>query len=553
MKENQSVRKYIHTLAFLFMAILLFAGKGYLLSRPFLSGLLLLSFSTLYLVSVLISKRGCFVYPLVSLFVVSYYLWAYGLGIPSFYYPVLSIPIVLALYLIARASRAVDEIRPALYTSAQAVATLFTFYILYKVSAYIQTNTWAAILPLLAFAALYFMRYLETRKVLHQYNLLLLFSFAYILTLYAIRPLPRPYYGLFLIGLCMAMMGIGNYYHNSLGFSQVRPLYVVGQTVSLVAFLYAYREPSALLPSLLLFSINSFGISRSVSLKPTASRPQELLFYKGSFGLANFASSVCLVLLLYYGFPRTWAVLITLIGYTFFYFTVAMGRERTFLKVRSQYIYLSGLYFTAFYFTGLSMANPIGGLQRNMVLGLPLILLYLALGRWMEGKGPVLANSIYEASYFPLVASLFLPIIARDHQVAISSVIGLLSLSLYCLFIYLTKNEALYYSGPIAFSSLYYDLQVGLGMDKVLLSITFVPVGLLAMGFALIFHRRESPATRPFYLAWFLLSGISLYTAAPYRLMNLYILTFWAIAYVIGAQLIPVVENGEALAQRHTG
>lgn len=537
-KEISAANKFGHGVAFFFIAILLLAALGFLRAHPLASALSLLVFSLFYFLVVYISGQGCFVYPAVFLFTLGYYLLFFRFGITGESYPLLSLPIVIGLFLFEWDLRKRGEdLACSVEKNLGLVVLFFTIFLLVKIPSYMKTNPVGAIVPLLIFSLVYLFHYLGTRKLFSQVSSLILFSIAYLLSLYAIKPIPPAYYGPFLVLLCMGMMGLGNYYHGRVGFKGVRPLYVVGQILSLVAFLYAATDRTALLISLLLFSTNYFGISRSVSLKSTAWRYPELIFYKSSFGLANFAAFVSILLLFLYRFAPSPGVLIATLGYAGLYGWIAYHRERTVFRTRSQYVYLAYLFLTAFYLVLLQGLNPLGGLEKNMLLTVPFLAVILYHGYSMErrGKKTVFAVSLYETAIVATGVFLFLPFLAGESSAFPGLILAISFLLCFFVFWWLSRNRSLLYSFALIFSYLYYQMLKMTSISKELMGLYFIPVGLAVLLVAIFMQRKNSPFAEVFYLTWIILVGVSLLVSGPGRLV--WLASFWAACFLIVSQL----------------
>lgn len=343
-EEISPANKFGHGAAFFFMAILLFASLGFLRAYPLTSALSLLTFSLFYFVSVYVSGQGCFVYPAVLLFTISYYLLFFHLGVAGESYPLLSLPIVIGIFLFEQGLRKRGrDLARSVEKNMGLLILFFTIFILVKLPSYMRINPVGAVVPLLAFSLIYLFHHLGARRLFSQISSLILSSLVYLLALYTIEAVTLAYYGPFLILLCIGMMGLGSYYHGRVGFRGVRPLYIVGQMLSLVAFFYAIADRTALLISLLLFSTNYFGISRSISLKSTAWRYPELIFYKSSFGLANISAFIGIVILFLYRFSPFLGALTATLGYAGLYGWIAYHRQGTIFKARNQYVYLGSV------------------------------------------------------------------------------------------------------------------------------------------------------------------------------------------------------------------
>ncbi|MFQ6015294.1 MAG: hypothetical protein ACE5NP_07615 [Anaerolineae bacterium] len=534
---SQTIYDVGHILATIFMVILLIGGKTYLLAHP-LVGAFLLGFSAiLLLVAVIVGGKNGFLYPLTFLAVAAYYLVAYSLAVEPRFYPSLAMRLVLTLLVLGKALGRVRGEAPslALYRSTYPIVFIFTLYILTNVVTYAEKDPWVASFPLLAFALFHFVRYLDTRKISHQYVSMALMAGGVLLFLYGVPYLPQAYYGLVLIALSMAMILIADRYHEALGFVQVSPTYVVAILISLAAFAYAWQDQSALLLSLALFSVHYFGGSHSLSIKSTANDWGERIFMWFEFTMANIAGVISALIILAF-MPRSWAAIVVAAVYIYFYHKIGLSREPTVLGTRNQWFYAAGGFYTLLIFTLLGRFDPFRSTQKDMLLvPLPLIIL-LSYARYLEKRGWItLSSSLYEASHLTLGVALTLPLLFQDHILPIAAALAGLFFFVYATFGYLSRNETLFYAGPILFAYLYYNGLTYYSTNWPWVGLSYVPVTILAMVVALYFGSRGLRLTRTLFFAWFLLSAVSISVVAVDRTLTIYLVTLWAITYLLAS------------------
>ena len=535
--------------AFSFILILLFVGMNYVTSYPLESGLLFFFFSAFYAATAIIGERRSSLHLSVFLLVISYFCFVNMFGFKPFHYPLFAILPVMGLFFAGHflKDRKEEIFYPSLHTDAIFVTVYFTGYILININAYIKTGLAWAIIPVFAFSLFYLFRYLTTRFMRCEYGCLILFSLGFILLLYSLETLPVHYFGMFLIPLGFIMMGIGTKYHGRLELIEVSPLYAVGLIVSLAAFGYSVLDRTPLLWSLLFFSASLFTINRSVELKNSDEDSGEKSFSRTFFTLANVSASFFIIIQFYLEFPKTLSIIFPALGLSLLYLKVAYERGETVFNQRSQYIYLFGIFFAIFYFTCLARYNPLGNIQINMFCTIILLAAVLCFGGAEEKERPIIATSLYEVSHFVILVAFILPIIAKNHSLIFSSALAFVFLFIYLTAINFTMNKNLFYSFPIIFSLLYYNVLLFFSLEKTLITFAFIPPGLVAMGIALFLHRRESSYAKIFFFSWFLFSVISLYPAIIYGSYNIYSFAIWAASYLLGAELVSVKEEGEKI------
>jgi len=89
-------------LGLLIAFILLLAASGFATAQPALAAVLVLVFSCFYLAASVATARSHFLYPTMLLGAASYFLVCHAFGAPGEAFPLLSVPLVVALWLVAR-------------------------------------------------------------------------------------------------------------------------------------------------------------------------------------------------------------------------------------------------------------------------------------------------------------------------------------------------------------------------------------------------------------------------------------------------------------------
>jgi hypothetical protein len=373
----------------------------------------------------------------------------------------------------------------------------------------------------------------------------------FLLALYGIPYLPVPYYGLPLIALSMAMILIADRYHEAHGLAHVAPAYSVAIVIALVAFAYAWRDLSALLLSLALFSVHFFGGTRSLGIKSTAENWGEKTFQWIEFALANLAAGLAALLMLTVG-RANWASVVAAIVYVYFYRKMGFGREPTALRTRNQYLWAAGAFYGVLIFVVLGMLDPLRSAQNDMLLVPPLLLPLLIYGRVVQKQGKAgPAASIYESSLPTVVAAIVLPTALGNFWLPTASVVAAILIVLYGLLALVWRDEVLLYPLPILIAHLYFNGWAVVGMSGPTIGLLFLPLGLPAMIVAVWLQRRGAGPSRIFFLAWFVFSGASVLGAASDRTLTTYLIAGWAALYALAASFMnqagyrqPVVEAG---------
>ena len=564
----------------LFSSFLLWMGRDYLATYPFIAGATLFCFSLFSFIAAYMSCKKSFTYLGVFILSLSYFCMVFkGVG-TSALFPLFSIPLVALLAfgseLLKERGTVKVEIEvgkkkkkkeivehnvfsPTLSNGAMLVTVYFIWSILWNRGAFVEQFPLYAIVPLFAYALFFLYRYLVEKRVRWQYCMLLLVAFAYLLTLFTITSLEPPYYGPFLIGLGFVMMLAGDRLHPRLGIDQVSGFLVVGCFVSLASFLYALLAYDAFLISLFLFSASLFTTHRLLELKTPSKKsrkdpdPAEASYTATFFPLAHGAAYLALFAVLIEWFPVESGVIISMLGLSLCYLKVAYERKETFLTIRNYYIYPFGIFFAIFYFTGVAKLDPFHNTGLNMFLALPLLVsvLYLSFLNQQKGYGP-LSDSLLDVSFFVVVVAFILPLLNGQHTLLPTSILAVAMGTIYLVFYPLIQKEEMWYFLPIVFSLLYYNLLVSLGVPHSLMGILYVPPGVMAIAGALIRYRSSLSFYNPFFFATFFLSGVSVtisfYVFELHPVVNIYNVILWTALYLVAATFAKKKTLGEEAA-----
>jgi hypothetical protein len=544
LRRERNVDKVVYDVGYvaaaIFMMLLLVGGTTFLLADPISGAMVLGVLAVLFLFIAIGGTKPGFLYLSLPLIVVAFFLLALGQGVVVRDFPKLAMGITLSLLVLGKGlgSRHQEQAARPLYFTGYLLTLIFTAYIAFNAGIYTQENPWGAGIPLLSFALYYFVRYFDTSEVFFHYAAELLLAGGFLLILYGVPLLPTAFYGLPLVLLSMGIILIADRYHEGHGLGQVAPAYIVAILIALLAFAYAWKDQTALLLTLALFSVHFFGGTHSLGIKSTANNLGEKVFQWSEFGLANIAAGLAALLML--TLSRTnWAAIIAAVVYIYFYRKMAFGREPTVLKTRNQYLWAAGGFYTLLIFVILGFLDPLRSTQNDMLLVPLLVLPLLLYARYLEKRemaGP--SASLYESSLLAVIASIFLPSLLGDFQPGMAFLVAGLFLALYASLGFLWRNELLYYALPILAAHLYDSTLRILGIQNANVGLLFLPPGLLAMVLAFFFLRRGSGPARTFFLAWFIFTTASLLGVLSDHMLTICLVAGWAALYVLTATLI---------------
>lgn len=555
LRREKDVRPIVYDIGYflsaVFMGLLLIGGASFLRTQPLTGTIVLGLLAGMFLLVAIGSGKTGFLYLSVPLTVLAYFLLAFGQGIAVRDFPRLALGVVLTLLVLGRAlgNQRQGRLAAPLFHTATLVVVAFIAFIAFNARGYALDDPWGAGLPVLAFALFHFVRYLDSREVLHHYAAMLLLGGGFLFVLYGFPLLPSPYYGLPLIGLSMAMILVADRYHESHGLAHVAPVYSVGILIALAAFAYAPRDLSALLLSLALFSIHFFGGTRSLGIKSTAENPGEKTFQWIEFAMANLAAGAAALLMLTLG-RANWASVVASASYVYFYQKMGFGREPTSLQTRNQYLWAAGAFYGVLVFVVLGLLDPLGTAQNDMLLVPPLLLPLLIFGRRVQRRGMAgAASSIYESVLPSIVAAIALPVILGDPWLPTASVVDGVLVALFLVLGLGWRDEVLFYPIPILAAHLYSNGLTVLGLSAPQTGLLFLPLALLAMAVALLLHRRGRGPARTLFVAWFVFSAASVLATATDRTLTVYLVAGWAVLYMIAASTAIRNEDRQLVAE----
>jgi hypothetical protein len=538
-------------IASIFMGLLLIGGSSFLLTQPVTGAIVLGVLAGLFLLVAIFSDKSIFLYLGVPLTVITYFLIAYSREIPVADFPQLALVVVLSLLILGKALGREDDQRFAapLFNVGYLIILLFVCYIGFNARIYAIVDPWGAVIPLLGFSLFHFVRYLDTRDPIQQYISMPLLGAGLLLVPYGIPLLPLPFYGLVLIAFSMGMILIADRYHESSGMTHVMPAYFVAILLALFAFAYAWRDLTALLLTLALFSVNFFGGARSLSIKTTASNWGEKTLQQIEFALANIAAGLSAVLILTIG-RESWASVISVICYVYFYFKIGLWREPTILKTRNQYLWAGGAFYSLGIFVVLGLIDPLHGTQNDMLLVPFLLLPLLIFGRRLQRQGQGnAASSVYESSVVAVTLSLLLPTVVGNLWVPTAFAVAGIETLLFLVLALLWHDEVLLYPLPILAANLMHNALIVAGVSGTMIGLSFAPVALITMVIALFLYRRKKVSARTFFLAWFVFSAASIWRVQGDFLLLVYLISGFAALYLLATTFIQPDEHLQPIAE----
>jgi hypothetical protein len=497
-----------------------------------------------------------------ALFTLAYFclITKYGFGL--FYHPLFSVFLIFILSLTEFFLNKKKEgvFHPSLSSFSIFIIFYYTGYLIIYFFDYYPEHLLAAISPLFGFTLFFILQFWNRRMIRYLSGALIYFTLGYLLTLYAIRGLPLSYFGLFLIvfGLLIGFLGVYLQKRKLLTLKMASAFYWIGLTVSIISFFYAFFNSTAMLFTISFFVAGCFTLSqliKKIPLEDTGAEGEEEEPFQESivmalFNGAHIVSYLYLLLLFYYNFPLSFSVILSSLFLSITLFVMGLHVKELVLVKRSQYIYLFGILLSVSYLVALLKFNPLGDFAYNMVLTIPLFLLFLYFYSFYQKKAQeVFALSFSEVGYFLTILVFSLPILNNEHEIYISSGLIILLLFIYLGVILSNNYYNLFFSFPIFFSALFYNLFKGLGVNDPEIGILFVCPGILAMLLGIYFQKKRTLLSNILFFTWVLISAISFVLTLNFRDFNLYCLAIWGASYLFGSSFIlseQITKSAEA-------
>ncbi|MFQ5905433.1 MAG: hypothetical protein ACE5JA_02580, partial [bacterium] len=477
------------------------------------------------------------IYPIVTLGLCAYYLMLSAAGTPALLFPSLFLLPLLIIWIFGAVVVRSLESRRTLFSAAHLASIFFLAVLALLAIRGALTRPVFVGLPLLGISFFCLERYLCGRRTLAGYFGFILFYTGIVFLLLSIPKLPVGYVGVPLLVVTAGAMAAGTMLQGRLGFAKLTPVYLTGIASSIAALIISSVSGDAFFITGLGFSFHLFGFSKTLALKPTASRLWEMTTYKASFGLANLAAAVVGVFLVVDKFPFRILPMIACAGYVYFYSTLGLKRKRTLLRMRSLYVYAAAFFSLSVYFTALVYFVPNILYSTLGFSGAALLVGVLLLAGLKAERTPVLAKSVYDTGYAVVAVSFLVPAALGAYSHLASALLGCAFAATYLIFWAKTRETLLCFQLVPVFLFMYLSTASLLGLGLQWLSVALVVPGLVFLVLALTSRESGSIRHRLYYTAFFLSSLFSLTLSVYVRWLDLYLVAVWGILYLISGSI----------------
>lgn len=506
-----------HFLGLIFILILLFSTRSYLGTNPLLSAVCFLFFTVLYLVTTIQTKERIFIYPVLFFGTLAYYLFLYLINVPTLTFPAFSLVFVFGLLTAALhlEKRDLQYYTIPLYRGILYTSIIFTMWIFLDTTFYYTQMALVPLIMFLGYSAFYHFRNVHSQKTRHLYFALFYFAAFYLAVLYILPFIASSVYGLLLMGLVALGVYSGTVFHKSKGISYCLPFYVVSFLALFLSFIYSGQSPSHFPLSLFLCgAIYWWGYEKIKHIRPTGLVDQMLPVT--FLSLVNVSGLVTLLILILKGFPVHWMNILAPLFFSILYASIAINRKESFLKIRNHYIYLSGAFFTIFFFELLYMIKPFSTTQVNLLFSVIPLICVIVFAQYLEKKNrPDLAVSGFDVNYLVVTTALILSVLSEPYSQLLAGILSIVLLALFCVYLLVRKRPIMLLSIVLIVGFGYYNILESLGSRPSLTGILFLPVALVFMFLAFRYKKSVIPM-RVTYFGWFLFTVAGMYLSFSY-------------------------------------
>jgi len=435
--------------------LLLIAANEFADTHPALMSVVVLIFSLPYLVASVVTRRAGFLYGTMLFGAVSYFFACHALGAPGASFPLLSVPLVVALLCVGHHLRKklpaeLAAFSITVFRAMNITVAVFAIWALVQVGGVIARPgfiRYVAGLAFLGYAGLYLVHSIAGAPSLCIYVFSTCLTLAGIFTVAAAAPLDVCWIPA--IAAAAVILIVGTKFHGDRTDAWARHFYLSSAVAILVSLGLAMLRPSFLLIDLALGSLllwAAYGwLSKSVPDLRRAMLADRVVAKCFFFG-AMFLSALVAPMVLIWPADPYLAFAAVICGVTFSW--VTWQRRDQVFGARGIYM-LAAVMFASAGLLGLGRQLPgwlapgwsfIGSLSLLLGLGL----LYAP---FQKAKSPVLARSPAKAAVFPAFFAWFIPVSQGEFAVALAAAAAAAA-AVAVLATILRERQYLYALGP---------------------------------------------------------------------------------------------------------
>ena len=261
----------LHGLALLLTFALLVAGTGFAVAQPALAALLVFLFSLPYLPAAIITRRAHFLYATMLLGAVAYFMMCYALGAPGSWFPLLSVPLVVILWVVGH--RLEQVLGPGLaafprttFRAMNITVAVFAGWALFQVFGLIDEPglvRYVAGLTFLGYAGLYLVHCVAGANALYVYVFTGVLAVGAVLTGTAVWSLECCW--VFLLAAAALVVFVGTKYHRAKTLRWSRHFFISCAALLVLSIVFSVFRWSFILLDLAVadLSVTGAGVGRS--------------------------------------------------------------------------------------------------------------------------------------------------------------------------------------------------------------------------------------------------------------------------------------------------
>ena len=445
----------LQNLGLLTAFVLLISASEFAVAHPALMSVLVFIFSLPYLIAAVVSRRASFLYATMLLGAVSYFFGCHALGAPGTSFPLLSVPLVVALLIVGHCLRKrlgaeLERFPTTVFNAMNITVAVFAVWALLQVGGLMGEPghmRYVAGMAYLGFAGLYFVHCVLGVSAVFTYVFAMFLTLGGIFTVAAAATLDVCWMPA--IAAAAMVLAVGTRCKGNRGFRWSRHFYMASGGVIFVSLVLTLVRPSFLLVDLALASLLLWAtyewIAGGVPDLPRAMLGERVVA-KCFFFCAVLLSAVVAPLVLVWPTDPYLVCAAVICGVTFLGITWA--RRDQIIGARGMYVFAAALFASAGVL-GAGRQLPGWFAQGWSVIGPVALLgaLGLAYAPLQKAQSLVFARCSALAAIFPVFFAWYIPVSQGEYVVGmVASVVAVGGV--VALAIWLKERDYLYAVGP---------------------------------------------------------------------------------------------------------
>jgi nitrate/TMAO reductase-like tetraheme cytochrome c subunit len=411
--------------------------------------------------------------------------------------------------------------------------TLFTIYILANANHFIRADQIIPIITLFSYAFALGLYCIINKKQHLRYWPLFNASLAFLFFLYAITPIPRGHYSLYLMAFFVCMMHLGTLIHRKANFTEAKAFYWTGFLGLAIAPLYSVHQSNILLLLQALYALHFWEIHHEIKTMETGHQKKDRTCQVFNF-MVYPLTIVSLALIIQQRFPISWNTIGTCLIFAFLYFKIAHDHQDNWGGKDLILVITGTIFFTIAYFTAIFLYLAPDRNPWVWLASAPIIWILLFMG-WLYSKGEKnkMGIAIYRTQYLPMAIAFTIPFFLKRTNITVLLGLDLVFLLTYLLMYLKNRWWGFLYAFPLTLSYLYYLALHEAFLPTMFISPAFIFPGIIVISLALWFHSKTSRWNEIFFFWLYTLSFMALITLNSSHVSIGYSLALWGLLYLL--------------------